>query len=63
MIPEISEQQREALERLKSRHGRKWKSELVAAWMNGRDADGQDGGHLRSLRNNLGIDGLYKLKI
>lgn len=63
MSPDVTAQQREALERFKERHGRTWKSKLVAAWANGSDDRGPDGAHFRSLRNTIGLDGLYSLNI
>lgn len=63
MKVELTDAQREALERFKSVHGRNWKSRLVALWVNGRDDRGADGALLRQVRNTIGLDGLAKLKI
>ena len=45
----------------RQRHGRSWKTDLWAAWMNGADASDPRGASLRTIRNRLGpswLDGL-----
>ena len=37
-----------------TRHGRTWRAELLAAWLNGRDAAEPDGHLLRQVRDRLG---------
>jgi hypothetical protein len=37
-----------------TRHGRTWRAELLAAWLNGRDANEPDGHLLRQVRNRFG---------
>ena len=45
------------------RHGRFWKRELLAAWMNGKDADEPEGAILRHIRNTHGPSLLTRLSL
>lgn len=46
----------------RKRNGRRWKTALWAAWMNGRDELDQHGASLRRIRNQLGPTWLDKLQ-
>ena len=46
----------------RKRNGRRWKTALWAAWMNGRDELDQHGPSLRRIRNQLGSTWLDKLQ-
>jgi hypothetical protein len=57
----IEDAQVAALLGFRERHGRSWKTDLWAAWMNGSDASEPGGAALRELRNRRGpswLDGL-----
>lgn len=56
-------QQLEALQRFAERHGRTWKCRLVGAWMNGTDDRLPDGGLLRQVRNQLGVQWLRGFRL
>lgn len=62
-LSERTPEQTAALSRFKAKHGRLWKSRLIALWITGRDERIEDGAILRQVRNSLGIDGLASLKI
>lgn len=63
MQPEITQEAREALQRFSAKHGRYWKSKLIALWVNGQDDRQEDGGTLRRLRNTIGPTGLQALRL
>jgi hypothetical protein len=46
----------------RERHGRSWKTDLWAAWMNGADASDPRGPSLRAIRNRLGPTWLDRLR-
>jgi hypothetical protein len=46
----------------RERHGRSWKTDLWAAWMNGSDASDPRGSSLRAIRNQLGPSWLDNLR-
>jgi hypothetical protein len=46
----------------RERHGRSWKTDLWAAWMNGDDARDACGSTLRTIRNRLGPTWLDRLR-
>ena len=46
----------------RKRHGRSWKTDLWAAWMNGADASDPRGSSLRAIRNQLGPSWLDNLR-
>jgi hypothetical protein len=48
---ELPAEQMAALLAYAPRHGRFWKRELLAAWMNGDDANEPEGAVLRQIRN------------
>lgn len=58
----IEDAQIAALLGFRNRHGRFWKSDLWAAWMDGSDASGPGGAALRALRNRSGPSWLDSLK-
>lgn len=43
-----------AVQAFRAKHGRTWRADLLAAWLNGRDASEPDGHLLRQVRNQLG---------
>lgn len=49
--PELTPEQRDALNKFAAKYGRYWKSKLREMWFNGRDAQLEDGGYLRQVRN------------
>lgn len=61
--PSLSPEQRQALERFASRHGRTWKSKLRSLWTSGKDDRGPDGGLLRQVRNTVGPVGLSGIRL
>jgi len=56
-------EQKAALRAYALRHGRFWKRELRAAWMNGKDADEPEGAILRRIRNAHGPSLLTRLSL
>lgn len=46
----------------RQRHGRSWKTDLWAAWMNGDDVRDPRGSSLRMIRNRLGPGWLDRLR-
>jgi hypothetical protein len=59
----INNEQKEALQQFKSKHGRNWKLELRLRWMRGTDVNEANGHLLRQVRNNVGPSGLDKIRI
>ena len=59
---DIDDAQIAALLRFRESHGRWWKSDLWAAWMNGSDANEPGGAALRQLRNHAGPSWLDTLR-
>ncbi len=47
-------EQLEAVEAFRNKHGHNWKDKLLAAWMNGSDANEPNGHLLRQVRNSFG---------
>lgn len=59
---ELDESMLLALLDWRQRHGRSWKIDLWAAWMNGTDARDPRGSSLRAIRNRLGPTWLDRLR-
>jgi hypothetical protein len=47
----LTPEQRNALDKFAAQQGRYWKSKLRTMWMDGRDAQREDGCYLRQVRN------------
>ena len=62
-MDEPNEQQMEAIKAFAKKYGRYWKSDLGAAWANGRDINEPNGHLLRQVRNNFGPKWLMKFKL
>lgn len=60
---ELTQAQREALQRFSAKYGRNWKAQLIELWASGKDDARPDGALLRQLRNVLGPDGLMALAL
>lgn len=60
---EATEDQLAALTRFASKNGRYWKCKLVNAWLSGADERLPDGGLLRQVRNELGIQWLRDMSL
>lgn len=58
----VDDNQIAALIGFRGRHGRSWKLDLWAAWMNGNDANEPGGAALRQLRNQKGPSWLDSLR-
>ena len=58
-----SPEQIEALKTFARNHGRRWKTELSAAWANGADAREPNGNLLRQVRNQFGGAWLTRFKL
>lgn len=56
--PNITDEQRRALREFADKHGVQWKARLREMWMRG-----QDEGHLRQVRNEVGPSALDRLDI
>ena len=54
MRPEPNAEQMAALRSFKEKYGRNWKTELMTAWLNGKDASEPNGHLLRQVRNQFG---------
>ena len=55
----LTNEQYQALQSFADAHGRYWRSDLRAAWANGKDERLPDAGLLRQVRNCLGVNWLY----
>ena len=60
MNTNITNDERCALQRYATAHGRTWKSQLSLAWSNGDDEREDDAGLLRSVRNRMGPSWLMR---
>ena len=61
--PIFNANQTDALRTFAKRNGRRWKSQLLALWVDGQDWREPEAPFLRQIRNTVGPSGLTRLKL